>query len=175
MTAGTERKPITCTRLREKRDVFKDLRAVFDEQCCLGEFEIKAHMTNNKFYRLIRDCHLKSENISNTVIDLLFTKLTAEKGVKLMDFPIFLTGLKEIAVIKYHNKQKCTQTEKLNAMLRLAEEYVIPMARPDDRIDEWKALQHPRVAALWKNSHSSMKVVFDWYARSGGMKGSEAQ
>jgi len=174
-TAGPARKPITCGRIREKREVFKDLRAVFDEQCCLGEFEIKAHMTSNKFYRLIRDCHVKSQTISNTVIDLLFSKLIADKGVKLMDFPIFLTGLKEISCIKYHFKKKCTQTEKLNAMLRLAEEYVIPMARPDDRLEEWKALQHPRVSTLWRNSHSSMKVVFDWYARSGGMKGSDDQ
>jgi len=168
-TTSASRK-IVSRNIRSKAEVFKDLRAVFDEQCCLGEFEIKSAMNDNKFYRLLRDCQVKNERITNTVIDLMYKKLTTAKGTKVMGFPIFLTALKEIALIRYNVSQAASNSEKMNTMLRLAEEYIIPMARPDDMLHEARLLRDPRVGVLLKHSHSSLKAIFDWYSQSGVLK-----
>ena len=61
-----------------------------------------------------------------------------------MDFPIFLTALKEIAIVRYGIVDG-DHSEKMYAMLRLAEEFVIPAARPDDCDDEYKLLQDSQV------------------------------
>ena len=77
-----------------------------------GESEIRSVMSNNKFYRLIRDCKIKNAKITNTVIDLLYQRCINAKGLRAMDFPCFLTALKEIAVLCY-GVEDGAQTEKV--------------------------------------------------------------
>eukprot|EP00826_Nyctotherus_ovalis_P039260 TRINITY_DN375_c0_g1_i6.p1 TRINITY_DN375_c0_g1~~TRINITY_DN375_c0_g1_i6.p1 ORF type:complete len:161 (-),score=66.58 TRINITY_DN375_c0_g1_i6:53-511(-) len=71
-----------------------DLKSIFSKYT-----SGKPEMDGKTFFKMFKDCGLVDKKLTQTVIDLTFTKF-AEKGVKRMKYDQFLKGIAECATKK---------------------------------------------------------------------------